>query len=277
MLNSRFRQIPLALLAGFIFLLVMSLPAAAQEGIDQEKLDQGARLYAENCAVCHGPDGKGRIGATLAKNWPSIRPDLAIQETIQNGVPGSPMPAWSASNGGPLSDEEIGALVYYILSWETGGPILATPGPTFTPRPAISPVPDVEGDPNKGAVLYDQNCAVCHGPNGEGRIGATLDKSWPSIRPDLRVKNTIANGVDGSPMPAWSQANGGPLGESDINDLVSFILSWSANAQVEFIAPTPTSAPISTASSWVGFLIALILIAVIVAAILLLQRRRPAS
>ena len=103
MLNSRFRQISLALLAGFIFLLVMSLPAAAQEGIDQEKLDQGARLYAENCAVCHGPDGKGRIGATLAKNWPSIRPDLAIQETIQNGVPGSPMPAWSASNGGPLS------------------------------------------------------------------------------------------------------------------------------------------------------------------------------
>jgi mono/diheme cytochrome c family protein len=43
--------------------------AWAQEGIDQEKLNQGTQLYADNCAVCHGSEGQGRIVATLAKDW----------------------------------------------------------------------------------------------------------------------------------------------------------------------------------------------------------------
>ncbi|NOZ26909.1 MAG: c-type cytochrome [Chloroflexi bacterium] len=101
-------------------------------------------------------------------------------------MPGSPMLAWSKKYGGPLTDEEIDALVLYILSWETGGIPPLTPTATFTPRPPITPIPGVEGDPNRGAVLYQENCAVCHGPNGEGRVGATLAKNWPSIRADLR-------------------------------------------------------------------------------------------
>jgi cytochrome c oxidase cbb3-type subunit 3 len=93
----------------------------------------------------------------------------------------------------------------------------------------LTPLPDVEGDPNHGAQLYDENCLVCHGPNGEGRVGATLAKDFPSIRPDLRVKAVIDRGVEGSVMPAWNQEFGGPLTESDVNDLVSFILIWAEN------------------------------------------------
>ncbi len=220
-----------------------AVPAWAQEAGD-DQIELGARLYAANCAVCHGPRGEGRVGATLAKDWPSIRPELRVKEVIERGVPGSPMPAWSQRYGGPLTDEEIEALVLYILSWQTGGVPPLTPTPTFTPRPPITPVPGVEGDPNRGAILYDENCAVCHGPNGEGRIGATLAKAWPSIRPDLRVKEVIERGVPGSPMPAWSQANGGPLSEQEINDIVAFILSWSKTAPVE-ITPSQARGPVS--------------------------------
>ncbi len=57
--------------------------ANAQGTLDDEKLMRGARLYAENCAVCHVSQGEGRVGVTLAKAWPSIRPDLSIKTTIQ--------------------------------------------------------------------------------------------------------------------------------------------------------------------------------------------------
>jgi mono/diheme cytochrome c family protein len=249
--------------------------AARAQTTDQDQIDLGARLYAENCAVCHGPNGEGRVGATLAKNWPSIRPDLTVRTTIENGVPGAVMPAWSQKNGGPLSDEEIDALVAYILSWQTGSASNIPTIPTNTPRPPITPVADVVGDPNQGAVLFDQNCVVCHGPNGEGRIGATLAKPWASVRPSLTIKSTIAEGVSGSLMPAWAQVNGGPLTDQQIDHLVAFILS-RPNSTVEEITVTAEPVPstgLSWLSGWAGVLLFLFLFIAIIASAIILQRQ----
>lgn len=272
--TSRPRHVGLALLIA-LALLVFWQGLVWAQGPTDEQLELGARLYAENCAVCHGPNGEGRVGVTLSKDWPSIRPDLRVKTTIENGVAGSPMPAWSQQNGGPLTEQEIEALTLYILSWETGGIPALSPTPTFTPRPPITPVPEVEGDPNRGAVLYAENCVVCHGPNGEGRVGAELDKVWPSIRPDLRIKTVVGNGVSGSPMPAWSQENGGPLTEQNINDIVAFILSWQAQAAPTAAAPTPTPAP-SILSGPLGILVLVagLLALVLVGVIGALARRR---
>jgi len=256
------------------FLLGVVSYAYAQTPAPQEQLEQGARLYAENCAVCHGANGEGRIGATLAKNWPSIRPDLRVRATIENGIAGSPMPAWSQKKGGPLSEAEIDALVVYILSWESGGPRLIPPTPTPFPRPRLTPPPQVEGDPNRGALLFDQNCAVCHGPNGEGRIGARLARPWSSIRPDLEVKSAIVNGIGGSPMPAWSQANGGPLTEAEINDLVAFVLTLPP-VEVEAPPATPSPLPGGFLSGWGGVLLTVILFIVLVWVAITLQTRPP--
>lgn len=271
--RSCFRCLGLALWVALALWASWSARADAQ-GPTQDQIELGARLYAENCAVCHGPNGEGRVGATLAKDWPSIRPDLRVKATIENGVSGSPMPAWSRKNGGPLSDEEIDALVAFILSWETGGPRPPLPTPAITPRPPITPVPNVEGDPNRGAALYAENCAVCHGPNGEGRVGATLSKVWPSIRPDLRIKTTIANGVAGSPMPAWSQERGGPLSDQDINDIVAFIMTWSS-APITGPVPEPTLTPIERLRSSPGIVIGgLVLVLVIVIGMIWYSRPR---
>lgn len=239
---SRPREVGLALLITLTMTILGQAQVLAQ-GPTQEQLELGGQLYAENCAVCHGDNGEGRVGANLSKDWPSIRPDLRVKSVIETGVPGSPMPAWSQEEGGPLTDAEIEALTVYILSWETGGIPPVSSMATPTPRPPITPVPEVEGDPNRGAVLYGENCAVCHGPNGEGRVGAVLAKDWPSIRPDLRVKGVIEAGVPGSPMPAWSQQQGGPLTDAEINDIVAFILSWQAAPQSIQLTPTPAPAP----------------------------------
>lgn len=252
----------LSFLSVFVVSLVWFSASMAQDGTDEEKLEQGARLYADNCAVCHGPNGEGRVGANISKDWPSIRPDLVVESIIINGVPGSVMPAWSQENGGPLTQDQIDALVYYILSWQTGGLPQVDLGPTATPRPAISPVPKVEGDPNSGAVLYDENCALCHGLEGQGRIGATLAKDWPAIRADLSLRSIISSGVGGTLMPAWSQDEGGPLSAEQINDLVAYILSWEGSSQVVSSPPdvqTPSPPPLG--SSWILWGIVLVVLA----------------
>jgi mono/diheme cytochrome c family protein len=256
-------------------LLVFRYSSTLAQTPTSGQLELGARLFAENCAVCHGENGQGRVGATLAKNWPSIRPDLTVRSIIENGISGSVMPAWGQANGGPLTNEEVEALVLYILSWQTSGPPQGTPRPTATARPPISPVPNVVGEPNRGAVLFDQNCAVCHGPNAQGRIGANLSKSWPGIRPDLSIKNTIQNGIPGSVMPAWAQANGGPISDENINDLVAFILSLP-HTQVDQPAETPIApAAIPWLRGWGGVVVFFVLLVFIISGALIIQRQNP--
>jgi mono/diheme cytochrome c family protein len=260
---------------GLVFTLILALkvwtPSIAQTSGDM--VEKGAALYLENCAVCHGATGEGRIGATLAKDWPSIRPDLRVKTTIENGITGTRMPAWSQAKGGPLSDEEIEALVLYILSWQTGGLVPTPLQPSVTSRPPITPPPEVTGDPNRGAVLFDKNCAVCHGPEGKGRIGANLSDAWSSIRADLQVKTRISNGIDGTFMPAWSQASGGPLSEQEIDDLTAFVLSLSQNPPPQSVT-TPAHEATPPIAAILISAVCLLLFAIAVVLVLLVQRNR---
>jgi mono/diheme cytochrome c family protein len=80
-------------------------------------------------------------------------------------------------------------------------------------------------------TLYAENCSVCHGMAGEG-IGATPPLSNPTLResdPQTLAK-TIARGLYGTSMPAWSLEDGGPLGDYQIDQLVQLIQSgdWQA-------------------------------------------------
>lgn len=75
----------------------------------------GARLYARHCTTCHGMWGEGHVGRPLAKDWLVLRPDLMIKSILKQGVPGSPMPAWTQNTGGPLSAKEIDDVVTQVL------------------------------------------------------------------------------------------------------------------------------------------------------------------
>ncbi|MHB2020510.1 MAG: c-type cytochrome, partial [Candidatus Xenobia bacterium] len=76
-------------------------PAAANPAEDLARLSQdkqmvaaGHELFEDNCAVCHGPDGLGKIGPCL--HGPKFRyggDSATILYTIRNGRPGG-MPTW---------------------------------------------------------------------------------------------------------------------------------------------------------------------------------------
>ena len=84
---------------------------------------------------------------------------------------------------------------------------------------------------NDAMTLYAENCAVCHGLNGEG-IGATPPLNTPGLQsmPYEELYKVIARGRFETAMPAWSKEDGGPLSDYQIGELVALIESgdWSA-------------------------------------------------
>jgi mono/diheme cytochrome c family protein len=220
-------------------LLVRTLAAAQSEG-DPER---GGQIYVENCAVCHGVDGKGRIGARL-EAFSGIDPAAVIAQTVAQGIEGTVMPAWGEANGGPLSDQDIADVVAYVVAAFNGTEPIE-PLPEYVP-PEIPRLPDVEGDPSLGAVVYQANCFACHGEEGRGRIGASLAKSWPGGEPELFIRQVVSEGIEGTKMPAWAQTNGGPLSDDEIANVAAYLLTLTPGGSVA--EPTTQPGPIGTST-----------------------------
>lgn len=82
-----------------------------------------------------------------------------------------------------------------------------------------------------GRSLFADNCAMCHGENGEGVAAPALnDKQFLAETHDEVIFSLISSGVPGTKMPAWNQAHGGPFTDQQVRQLVAFIRSWEANA-----------------------------------------------
>jgi len=182
----------------------------------------GARLFARNCAVCHGEKGTGGIGVPLA--LPSFQASISddyLRKTIHLGRPGRVMPAFSN-----LKEDEIEAIVRYVRSWNAG-PAVAYSG---------KPIP---GNPSHGRRLFEQYCVACHGANGEGAQGTGVTFSRPrnlpimapalhnpgflAAAPDAMIKATLMKGRQGTPMVSFLKQG---LKEKDIDDIVSYVRSF---------------------------------------------------
>lgn len=179
----------------------------------------GARLYAQNCAACHGEGGLGGIGVPLAlPSFQTTISDNYLRKTIRMGRPGRVMPAFST-----LKDDEVDALVKYLRSGYKGK-IAA-----FSSKP-------IKGDLVHGKQLFARYCASCHGSNGEGGKGTGVTFSRPRELPimapalhnpgylasttDAMIKTTLIQGREGTPMVSFRKQG---LSGKDINDIVSFV------------------------------------------------------
>jgi len=153
----------------------------------------GRIAFAENCQPCHGPGGGGRPG------YPDLADDVwlwggklsDIQRTITYGVrSGDPeahvsaMPRFGAD--AILKPEQIQQVADYV--WTLWG----------HPAPAASVA--------AGKLLYADNCAPCHGVNGEGNrtVGAPPLRGHVHLDGDTRavIVNQVTNPRMGV-MPHW--------------------------------------------------------------------------
>lgn len=78
-------------------------------------------------------------------------------------------------------------------------------------------------------TLYAENCAGCHGSEGQGGAAIALaDPVYLAIADDATIRRVIGNGVPGTSMPAFAQSAGGMLTDKQINVLTTEIRSrWS--------------------------------------------------
>jgi mono/diheme cytochrome c family protein len=93
-------------------------------------------------------------------------------------------------------------------------------------------------------ILYAENCAGCHGRGGKG--GAAISLGNPvflAIADDAAIRRTAANGVLGTPMPAFAQSAGGMLTDAQIDVIVRGIRSWANPTVLRGEIPPPYTAP----------------------------------
>jgi high-affinity iron transporter len=95
------------------------IPVAPESWPD---LTEGRKLYAQNCAACHGETGRGDGPQGLALSprpasfhnselMDTLSPFRAFN-TVREGVPGTKMPSFA----GAFSDKETWALAFYVMS-----------------------------------------------------------------------------------------------------------------------------------------------------------------
>ncbi len=80
-------------------------------------------------------------------------------------------------------------------------------------------------------VIWKQDCAACHGPNGEGGVGPALnDRDFLNGVTDEFLYKTIARGRPGTLMAAKHKDEGGNLNEEEIWAMITLLRSWQETA-----------------------------------------------
>ena len=185
-------------------------------------------LYADNCAGCHGSEGRG--GAAIALADPvyfAMADDAAIRKVVANGVKGTSMPAFAQSAGGMLTNKQIDLITTEMRSRWSRPEILNGANP-----PAYAA--NCAGNARQGEVVYGTYCASCHGTEGQGgRKGSAItNDSFLALVSDQGLRTIVITGRPELGAPDWrGNAPGKPMSDQEITDVVA----WMASHRV----PTP--------------------------------------
>ena len=187
-------------------------------------------LYGQNCAGCHGADG--RLGAARPLNDPiylALTPRERLRTIIAQGVPDTAMPAFAVSAGGPLTEAQIDALVSAMLTrWSQPALVKDLTLPPYDAAEAIADGSSSPGDPEQGREVYAVACADCHGADGSGgqKGGSVVDASYLALVSDQALRTAIIAGRTDLGMPDWrGDIPGQPLTPQQIADVVAWLTS----------------------------------------------------
>nr|WP_205679670.1 c-type cytochrome [Paenarthrobacter ureafaciens] len=200
------------LLTGGLYAIATSVNQAKADttSFSASDVEEGGKLFAANCATCHG------MGASGTQDGPSLVGVGAAAVDFQVGTGRMPM-----QMNGPqaqkkpvqFNDEQTKQLSAYVASLGAG--------------PAIPEehLLDEQGDAAKGGELFRVNCAMCHNAAAAG--GAlTRGKFAPGLA-DVTGKHiyeAMATGPQN--MPVFNDSNVTP---EDKRDIITFLKTIEAN------------------------------------------------
>lgn len=198
---------------------LLSPPTAGDEVADPRSVVDFNKLYAANCAGCHGPSGRGGAAIGLASaGYLSLVNDTDLREVIEHGRPATAMPAFAQSAGGMLSDRQVSALVQGLRGWAKKTPESAAPPPYRL---------SAGGDAMRGAPVFADHCGSCHGIDGRGAkgTGSIVDQDFLELVSEQWLRTGIVAGRPDLGCPDWHGADGRALSSEDVSDTVAWL--WS--------------------------------------------------
>lgn len=212
--------------------IIFSEPPPTEEDADPSAFKEHEKGIAlsQNCQLCHGPaqaEDPAQLAAGGAAPWQEpltgqnvsynapplqnvfTRWDEEIVEfTIKRGRPGTPMPAWGTEYGGPMTDQMVEDVIAWLKTLPgNNAPPTDAPGPDGNPVSEGCENPAEEDMMSCGEEIFAVRCAVCHGPEGQGKEN---EKKTGSIPDPLDDEKTV-------PVPYWYQ--GQALWKGDVRHL----------------------------------------------------------
>jgi ubiquinol-cytochrome c reductase cytochrome c subunit len=163
-------------------------------------VEEGGKLFAANCATCHG------MGASGSQDGPSLVGVGAAAVDFQVGTGRMPM-----QMNGPqalkkpvqFNDEQTRQLAAYVASLGAG------------PALPAEELLDEKGNAAEGGELFRTNCAMCHNAAAAG--GALTRGKFAPALADVSGKHIYEAMVTGPQnMPVFSDSNITPEGKRDI-------------------------------------------------------------
>jgi cytochrome c oxidase cbb3-type subunit III len=198
-------------------------PAPDSAQVDPDKILDFAVLYGQNCAGCHGPDGKGGAATPIGDPvYLALVSDSVLEKVTSEGVPGTTMPAFVQSSGGMLTKKQIAVLVKGIRGrWSKPGVLNAENPPPYTLPPG-SPA----GDATRGASAYETYCVSCHGAGGNGgpKGSSIVNSSYLALVSDQELRTLVIIGRPDFGAPDWrNNVPGKPMSAQDVSDVVAWL------------------------------------------------------
>ncbi len=193
----------------------------------------GINLYQYCCSACHGKNREGKdyneyetgVPALGNRDFLSVASSALIRFTVINGRSWRQMASWLPEFSG-LQDYEIDSVVEYIRS-------------NKETHSSYERVRRMKGNTKNGQVIYNSNCMMCHGRNGEGLVAVALNnKDLLRTASDRFLYYTIYDGRYNTAMPSWSWMN-----NIEMADLLALIRSWGSGYGSSIIMVLPEGDP----------------------------------
>jgi cytochrome c oxidase cbb3-type subunit III len=183
-------------------------------------------LYAENCAACHGAEGRGGAAIALADPvYLAIVDESSMRKAIANGVHGTSMPAFAQSAGGMLTDKQIDVIISGVRSrWSRPGILDGANPPSYAAKSSG----DEQGNVQHGEASYKTYCSSCHGPQGQGgpKGSSITNDSFLALVSDQELRTIVIVGRPELGAPDWrGDVSGKPMSDQEISDVVAWLAS----------------------------------------------------
>jgi cytochrome c oxidase cbb3-type subunit 3/ubiquinol-cytochrome c reductase cytochrome c subunit len=206
-------------------------PGPGPEVVRPEEVLEFPALYKQNCAACHGENGRNGAAISLANPvYIAVAGEKNLRDVIAKGVAGNLMPAFAKSAGGMLTDGQVSVLAQGIVE-QWGNPSLLG---GQTPPPYLA---TLRGNAEHGSQAYQVFCARCHGASGEGgpadgnansqksRLGSIVDPSYLALISDQNLRSITIAGRPDEEMPDWRNNAAQPMTDQQITDIVDWLAS----------------------------------------------------